>query len=279
MLLRCTLFRGLRACSGCPTLFDLPCQSRTGIAALTRSYADLVPARQPSTKEATARDGKQRARFSLYSSTTGSFAQSRTWEELYAGHSEVLKSALHVLQQNQGDTEAQRGTEDGHSNQTTSQQTIHRKGADFFWLSVVDPTEEEVKGLCQNLDVHPLTIEDMLNLESRDKMETFSKVRRLPEYGHAHRTLTIAACPSTALSAMHPSTVTVKVPRTCSPTIRTSFSFLPLSSPSIIGPRTMSPLSDKGSKESARRSKQDRSGWRTACWTQSQTNFDRQSSL
>ncbi|KAI1115022.1 hypothetical protein F5Y14DRAFT_450381 [Nemania sp. NC0429] len=42
-----------------------------------------------------------------------------------------------------------------------------------WWLNVNRPTEEEVRTLCKAFGVHPLTIEDILTQEAREKIEIF----------------------------------------------------------------------------------------------------------
>ncbi|KAF2434717.1 cora-domain-containing protein [Tothia fuscella] len=44
-----------------------------------------------------------------------------------------------------------------------------------FWLDAVNPTEDEVAALCKAFGVHPLTREDIVTQESREKIELFKK--------------------------------------------------------------------------------------------------------
>lgn len=44
-----------------------------------------------------------------------------------------------------------------------------------WWLDALNPTEEEVTALCKAFGVHPLTREDIVTQESREKVELFKK--------------------------------------------------------------------------------------------------------
>ncbi|KAG9239412.1 putative metal ion transporter C27B12.12c [Amylocarpus encephaloides] len=42
-----------------------------------------------------------------------------------------------------------------------------------WWLNMNNPTEEEIRAICKAFGVHPLTIEDILTQEAREKIELF----------------------------------------------------------------------------------------------------------
>ena len=44
---------------------------------------------------------------------------------------------------------------------------------DIWWLDVRDPTEQDVEAVSQFLDIHPLTAEDVISRETREKVEPF----------------------------------------------------------------------------------------------------------
>jgi Mg2+ and Co2+ transporter CorA len=45
---------------------------------------------------------------------------------------------------------------------------------DPWWLDVQNPTESELRLLCSALRVHPLTVEDILNQETREKIDDYT---------------------------------------------------------------------------------------------------------
>lgn len=43
-----------------------------------------------------------------------------------------------------------------------------------WWLNMNSPTEEEVRAICKAFGIHPLTVEDILTQEAREKIELFN---------------------------------------------------------------------------------------------------------
>lgn len=55
----------------------------------------------------------------------------------------------------------------------TSQVLTSPDKASIWWVDVRDPSEEDVNAVAQTLSIHPLTIEDIVTRETREKVEVF----------------------------------------------------------------------------------------------------------
>lgn len=52
--------------------------------------------------------------------------------------------------------------------------TFPDDGEDYvWWLNINCPTDEEVRGICKAFGIHPLTVEDIVTQEAREKIELF----------------------------------------------------------------------------------------------------------
>lgn len=52
--------------------------------------------------------------------------------------------------------------------------TFPNDGEDYvWWLNINCPTDEEVRGICKAFGIHPLTVEDIVTREAREKIELF----------------------------------------------------------------------------------------------------------
>lgn len=53
--------------------------------------------------------------------------------------------------------------------------TFPDDGEDYvWWLNINAPTDEEVRGICKAFGIHPLTVEDIVTREAREKIELFN---------------------------------------------------------------------------------------------------------
>lgn len=53
--------------------------------------------------------------------------------------------------------------------------TFPNDGEDYvWWLNINSPTDEEVRGICKAFGIHPLTVEDIVTKETREKIELFN---------------------------------------------------------------------------------------------------------
>lgn len=53
--------------------------------------------------------------------------------------------------------------------------TFPEDGEDYvWWLNINAPTDEEVRGICKAFGIHPLTVEDIVTKEAREKIELFN---------------------------------------------------------------------------------------------------------
>ncbi|CAG7995087.1 unnamed protein product [Penicillium salamii] len=87
-------------------------------------------------------------RFSFYSSKTKESKTSSTWDDLFPiGHKEDLPLEKYKTQPN--------------SNHP------------IWWIDVRDPTEGDVDAVAQALSIHPLTTEDIVMREPREKVDVF----------------------------------------------------------------------------------------------------------